>query len=51
MQKRVFVMSEIGIVPLVLFCMLVRWEWIFGVIRNTEKRKPGQGVVGAVSNG
>lgn len=44
-------MSEVGIVPPVLFCVLVRWEWSFGVIQSTEKRKLGQGIVAAVSNG
>lgn len=51
MQKRVGVISEIIIVPLVLFWMLVRWEWIFGMIQNPEIRRPGQGIVAAVSNG
>lgn len=51
MQKRVSVISEISIVPLVLFCKLVRWEWIFGMIQNTEIGGPARGIVAAVSNG
>lgn len=51
MQKRVSVISEISIVPLVLFCKLVRWERIFGMTQNTEIRRPGWGIVAAVSNG
>lgn len=50
MQKRVSVIPEIVIVPLVLFCMLVRWEWIFGMIQNTEIGRPGWGIVSALCN-